>query len=62
MMLLGSELQSHGRKLSESITGKIFKGLYSTYRFDKGVDNSVLENNYISLLKYRNYELKKITE
>ena len=62
MMLLGSELIKSGKNFRDHLTENCFKGLFSSYTFGKSSDYSFLENHYIAVCNYRNYELKKIND
>jgi LysM repeat protein len=62
MMIMGMQLLKHGKKIRENISGSEHKGLYSSYRFEKNSENSPVENHFITVCKYRNYELRKLSE
>jgi LysM repeat protein len=62
MMVLGSNLAKYGTKFEEHLASQTYNGLYSSYRFETSAENPFVENHYISLCKYKNYELKKVNE
>ncbi len=61
MMMMGTEFPGHGKKIEDDIAGQSLKGLYTNYRFER-TESSFIENSFISMCKYRNYELKRINE
>ncbi len=60
MLFFGEELLSHGINFSKHLIDKDFKGLSTSFRFVKEQGSNGFENNYISVLRFEDYALKKI--
>ena len=61
-MIVRSLLVNKERKLDDYLEKSRYKGLITNYQFKRVPEFSFFENHYITVCKYRNYELKKINE
>jgi ABC-type branched-subunit amino acid transport system substrate-binding protein len=60
MMLVCSQIKLHKEKITTQLPEKTFKGLYTTYSFPKVAENAGMENQFIIVKKYENYELVEV--
>jgi LysM repeat protein len=62
MMFFGGQLITHGINFSEYGAGKIYIGLSTKFHFIKMPPLNGFENDYISILQFEGYGLKKLTD
>ena len=62
MMFFGDQLLSHGTTFSEHAVAKHYTGLSTEFDFVKEQNGNGFENNYISVLRFDDYSLRKVNK